>query len=303
MISLESPGVKTGTAGTDQQKKLKVSSQLSVLTVVYTPSTSRLALQQPFLLSRTEHPANPERSQSPIRKAFKAPQGRKLLKFDYNQDRAPSLRQLHRETRLIKPYKDGVHVHSLTASILFGVPPEQVTDAQRSLGKTINFGFLYGMGAERFARNLKMKENLDLSVEQAKPYRDKIFELYPGLSRWHRDCWRQIWTVPEPKEIRTPGLRRRLIKGGTDFNKFTDLTNTSIQGGCADAVKMAILALEAELPSGTGIVAMLHDELVIESDASSAEEMLRLAKQKMEESAGLVFKDVPMLVEGKIVDS
>jgi DNA polymerase I-like protein with 3'-5' exonuclease and polymerase domains len=47
----------------------------------------------------------------------------------------------------------------------------------------------------------------------------------------------------------------------------------------------------------------LHDELVIESDASSAEEMLRLAKQKMEESAGLVFKDVPMLVEGKIVDA
>jgi len=67
-------------------------------------------------------------------------------------------------------------------------------------------------------------------------------------------------------------------------------------------VKMAILALEAELPSGTGIVAMLHDELVIETDASIAEEMLTLAKQKME-SAGLIFKDVPMLVEGKIVDS
>jgi len=105
------------------------------------------------------------------------------------------------------------------------------------------------------------------------------------------------------KEIRTPGLRRRLIKEGTDFKKFTDLTNTPIQGGCADAVKMAILALEAALPSGTGIVAMLHDELVIETDTSIAAEMLTLAKQKMEESAGLVFKDVPMLVEGKIVDS
>jgi DNA polymerase I-like protein with 3'-5' exonuclease and polymerase domains len=48
---------------------------------------------------------------------------------------------------------------------------------------------------------------------------------------------------------------------------------------------------------------MLHDELVIETDASIAEEMLTLAKQKMEECAGLVFKDVPMLVEGKIVDA
>jgi DNA polymerase-1 len=109
-----------------------------------------------------------------------------------------------------------------------------------------------------------MKENLDLSVEQAKSYRDKFFELYPGLSRWHRDCWRQVGTIPPPKEIRTPGFRRRLIKRGTDFNKFIDLANTPIQGGCADAVKMAILALEAELPSGTGIVALLHDELVIE---------------------------------------
>ena len=85
--------------------------------------------------------------------------------------------------------------------------------------------------------------------------------------------------------------------------RFTNLTNTPIQGGCADAVKMAILALEAELPSGTGIVAMLHDELVIETDNSIAEEMLTLAKQKMEECAGLLFRDTPMLVEGKIVDS
>jgi DNA polymerase I-like protein with 3'-5' exonuclease and polymerase domains len=67
--------------------------------------------------------------------------------------------------------------------------------------------------------------------------------------------------------------------------------------------KSTIFPLEAELPSGTGIVAMLHDELVIETDVSIAEEMLTLAKQKMEESAGLVFKDVPMLVEGKIIDS
>jgi DNA polymerase I len=84
------------------------------------------------------------------------------------------------------------------------------------------------MGAEGFAGNLKSKENINLSVEQAKSYRDKFFELYPGLSRWHLECWRQIWTVPEPTEIRTPGLRRRLMKGGTDFNKFIDLTNTPI---------------------------------------------------------------------------
>jgi DNA polymerase I-like protein with 3'-5' exonuclease and polymerase domains len=66
---------------------------------------------------------------------------------------------------------------------------------------------------------------------------------------------------------------------------------------------MAILYLEAALPSGTGIVAMLHDELVIETDTSIAEDVLTLAKQKMEECAGLVFKNVPMLVDGKIVDA
>jgi DNA polymerase I len=245
----------------------------------------------------------PNSRKAPIRKAFKAPQGRKLIKLDYNQMKLRACASYTGETRLIKAYKEGADVHRLTASTIFGVPPEQVTDAQRSLGKTINFGFLYGMGAEGFAGNLRSKENINLSVEQAKYYRDKFFELYPSLSQWHRDCWRQVRTVPQPKEIRTPGFRRRLIKGGTDFNKFTDLTNTPIQGGCADAVKMAILALEAELPSGTGIVAMLHDELVIETDISIAEEMLTLAKQKMEESAGLVFKDVPMLVEGKIVDA
>jgi DNA polymerase I-like protein with 3'-5' exonuclease and polymerase domains len=66
---------------------------------------------------------------------------------------------------------------------------------------------------------------------------------------------------------------------------------------------MAILTLDAELPSGTGIVALLHDELVIETDTSNAQEMLTLAKRKMEECAGLIFTAVPMLVEGEIVDS
>jgi DNA polymerase I-like protein with 3'-5' exonuclease and polymerase domains len=87
------------------------------------------------------------------------------------------------------------------------------------------------MDAEGFARNLKMKENLDLSVEKAESYRDKFFELYPGLSQWHRDCWRQVETIPLPEEIRTPGFRRRLIKRGTDFNKFTDLSCEAKDGG------------------------------------------------------------------------
>jgi len=85
-------------------------------------------------------------------------------------------------------------------------------------------------------------------------------------------------------------VMERMKTAGMDMNR-------------ADAVKMAILALEAKLPSGTGIVALLHDELVIETVTSIAEEILTLAKQKMEEWAGLLFKDVPMLVEGKIVDS
>jgi DNA polymerase I-like protein with 3'-5' exonuclease and polymerase domains len=193
------------------------------------------------------------------------------------------------ETRLIKAYKEGADVHRLTASTIFGVPPEQVTDAQRSLGKTINFGFLYGMGAEGFAGNLKSKENINLPVEQAKSYRDKFFELYPGLSQWHRDSWRQVRTVPQPKEIRTPGFRRRLINGGTDFNKFTDLTNTPIQGGCADAVKMAILDLENELPSGTGIVT--------KSKQFSATGSLTIRRSEI--PVGLVSMSV-MLLESRI---
>jgi DNA polymerase-1 len=194
----------------------------------------------------------PNGRKAPIRKAFKAPEGRKLIKLDYNQMELRACASYTGETRLIKAYKDGADVHRLTASTIFGVLPEQVTDAQRSLGKTINFGFVYGMGAEGFARNLKSKENIDLSVERAKSYRDKFFELYPGLSRWHQDCWRQVRTVPQPKESRTPGLRRRLIKGGTDFNKFTDLTDTPIQGGCADAVKMANPRFRSRTAIGNG---------------------------------------------------
>jgi DNA polymerase-1 len=241
---------------------------------------------------------------APIRKAFRAPEGRKLIKLDYNQMELRACASYTGETTLLKAYRDRADVHRLTASTIFGVPLEEVTSAQRSLGKTINFGFLYGMGAKGFAEGLKAKENIDVLISDAEFYRRKFFENYPGLKQWHSGCWDEVRRVPGPKEVRTPlGRRRWLADDGSNFNNFTSLTNVPIQGGCADATKLAMIVLADRFPQGTGFVAMLHDELVIETDAAIADEMLALAKQVMEESAGRVFDKVPMLVEGKVVDS
>jgi hypothetical protein len=86
------------------------------------------------------------------------------------------------------------------------------------------------MGAEGFAGNLKSKENINLSVEQAKSYRDKFFELYPGLSRWHLECWRQIWTVPEPTEIRTAEVAKKRRRSLVRKSNRSDIT-TYLYGG------------------------------------------------------------------------
>jgi DNA polymerase I-like protein with 3'-5' exonuclease and polymerase domains len=92
-------------------------------------------------------------------------------------------------------------------------------------------------------------------------------------------------------------------KGTTDWKRFTSLVNVPIQGGCADAVKLAIIQLHRDLPDDTFIVGMLHDEVIIETNAEKALDILALAKGIMEDWGDVMFRDVPMLVEGKVHES
>src|SRR5262249_34035624 len=87
------------------------------------------------------------------------------------------------ERNMIAAYRNGKDLHTVTAQLVLG--KADVTKADRQVAKSLNFGLLYGMGAAAFKAYSKTTYNVDLTDEQAKAYRDKFFESYPGLKRWH----------------------------------------------------------------------------------------------------------------------
>ncbi len=229
---------------------------------------------------------------APIRKAFRAPEGRKLIKLDYNQMELRAAMCWTDETNGIAAFQAGQDLHQNIASIV---------KVERSLGKIINFGNIYGQSAKGFARRVKENEGLDITVEEAEFYKSKFFELYPKLLAWHKKSWS---AARNTSEVCTRGGRRRLIpREMTDWAKFTSIVNVPIQGGCADAVKLAMIELHEILPVGTFLVATMHDELVIETDIEKAPEIVALAKRIMEKWATeMFFNNIPMVVEAKTLD-
>jgi DNA polymerase I-like protein with 3'-5' exonuclease and polymerase domains len=120
---------------------------------------------------------------------------------------------------------------------------------------------------------------------------------------WHWQTWQRI-SHTNIDESRTRIGRRRLIPKGTDdWHIFTSEVNVPIQGGCADALKLNIIELYDVLPEGSFLVAALHDELIIETEAHRAPDILSLAKGIMEEWASEMFSGVPMVVKGVICKS
>lgn len=217
-----------------------------------------------------------------------------MIKLDYNQMELRAAMSWTNETSGIAAFQAGIDLHQNIATVV---------KVERSLGKIINFGNIYGQNAKGFARRVKENEGLNITVEEAEFYRRTFFDLYPGLAKWHKESWYKV-RYTELREVRTPMGRRRLIpKEMTDWAKFTSIVNVPIQGGCADAVKLAMIELNEILPEGTFLVATMHDELVIETDIERAAEIEILAKHVTEKWAGVIFQKVLMLVEAKALES
>src|SRR5262249_9908518 len=131
--------------------------------------------------------SNPNMQQIPrakdYRRCAKAPLGRVLVKADYSQIELRIAAKITGDHAMLAAYGRGGDLHTTTAQRLLG--KEEVTKADRQLAKAINFGLLYGMGAQGFQRYAKSQYGLDLTLEQAATYRQAFFAAYPGLAKWH----------------------------------------------------------------------------------------------------------------------
>ena len=269
-------------------------------------ATGRLSSSNPNLQNipvRTEYSRR-------IRKAFLPQDGWTLLSADYSQIELRILTHLSGEEVLQEAYRSGDDVHALTARLLLN--KDEVSADERRLGKTINFGVIYGMGAQRFAREA------GVSQTEAKDFLAKYKQRYPkvfaflelqerlALSRGYVET---ILGRRRPFHFDRNGLGRLLGKdpleidldvarrGGMEAQQLRAAANAPIQGSSADIIKVAMVQLQAALTS-QGLPARLllqvHDELVLEVKPDALETTQNTVVRTMENAVKLT---VPLVAE------
>ncbi len=251
-------------------------------------ATGRLSSVEPNLQNI---PIRSELGQE-IRSAFVAPKGTVLVSADYSQIELRVLAHLSRDEMLVEAYRKNDDVHALTASVVFDVARKDVTADMRRKAKTINFGVIYGMGAEALARQL------DIDKAEAARFIANYFERYHGVREFMNET---LEAARRGETVHTMLGRRRFLPNlhsanrGLRFEAERIAKNTPIQGTAADILKIAMVHLgDGAVVPGARMVLTVHDELVFEVPEAAAKEASARVKEAMESAVKL---DLPLVVE------
>jgi DNA polymerase I len=234
------------------------------------------------------------------RKHVCALEGRVLVKADYSQIELRIAAKISGDDRMLDAYMRGEDLHSITARGITG--REEINREERQLAKAVNFGLLYGQGANGLMNYARSSYKVEMSPVEATRYRRRFFDTYPGIKAWH-DKEQQEFQAGNT-ETRTLTGRRR-----TGVKSFTERLNSPIQGTGADGLKLALALLyerRHECPNAVPILAV-HDEIVVECNEDDAEKVEVWLKEVMVEGMNQVLNgpgiegiQVPVEVESKI---
>lgn len=243
---------------------------------------------------------NPNIQQIPrgreFRACFVAPQGRCLVIADYAQIELRVTAQMTQDERMLAAYRKGEDLHCLTASLLLDKPTDAVTKQDRQAAKAVNFGLIYGMGANGLQGYAQQSYGVEMSHAQAELFRERFFRAYREVARWHRSLKEK-----PPQEGRTLTGRRFPI---SSTPSLPELSNSPVQGTAADIVKKA-LGMLAGHTEGTDIrmAAVVHDEIVLECSQEDGPQVAEMLRAVMEEAQEAVLPSVPGEAEAKVADS
>ena len=227
------------------------------------------------------------------------PANRKLVIADYSQIELRILAEFSGDQGFIDAFNSGADLHRVTAAQVFNVALDQVTKEQRDFAKRLNFGVVYGIGAQRFSLMT------GLSVSEAEGVLRKYFATYRGLDNYLKEAANRA--VRERSARTASG---RLVRFRFDENDRQQISmtqrngkNTPIQGTSADILKRALHLLEDQLHNTSAkIVNIIHDEIVVEVDADEAPEVAVKVEQTMCAAGADYVKTVPVKVETEIAD-
>lgn len=244
-----------------------------------------------------------------IRKAFLPEPEWRLVSADYSQIELRILAHLSQEPVLLEAYRNNRDVHSVTAKLLF--EKETVTPEERRMGKTINFGVIYGMGSVRFARAIGK------TTKEGKEFIDRFYQRYPKVFEYLEDLKNQAiaqgyvetlfgrrrYFEFEDKKLRelqgtdpsdiSPEVRKKL--SARDAQNLRAAANAPIQGSSADIIKVAMVKMHQLLQDYRArLLLQVHDELVFEIPRDEWEELQPKIKSTMETAVSL---SVPLVVD------
>ena len=225
-----------------------------------------------------------------IRKVFVPADGCVFVDADYSQIELRVLAHLSGDENLIAAYNQAQDIHRLTASQVFHVPFDEVTDLQRRNAKAVNFGIIYGMSA------YGLSQDLSISRKEAGEYIDQYFAAYPKIKAYLDGL---VTSAKETGYAVTLFGRIRPMPELTSSN-FTQRSfgeraamNAPIQGTAADIMKIAMLRVDARLKEEglrSRILLQVHDELIIEAPREEAQAVTELLRTQMEQAADLKVK-------------
>ncbi len=217
-----------------------------------------------------------------------------FLDGDYSQIELRVLAHMANDETLIDAFINGQDIHRLTASQVFNIPFDEVTAAQRSNAKAVNFGIVYGIGA------FSLSQDLGITRKEAESYINSYFVKYPNIRKYMDK------TIADAKEngyVTTLFSRRRYMPelNSNNFNmrSFGERVamNMPIQGSAADIIKIAMVKVSKALREGgyrSRLILQVHDELLIEAHKEEAEAVAGLLKENMEHAVEL---SVPLEVD------
>ncbi len=230
-----------------------------------------------------------------IRRAFiPGEKGWVLLSADYSQIELRIMAHLSGDDTLKESFLNNEDVHRRTASEMFDIPGDAVTEDHRRQAKTINFGIMYGMGAYGLARRL------EISFEEAQNFITAYFAQYPKVNEF---ISRTIAQAHHDGFVMTLLNRRRYLpelkSSNRNIREFGERTavNTPIQGTAADLIKIAMIRISENLkkaPLKAKMILQIHDELVFEVHKTDVDMLSTMVRDEME---GAIKLSVPVKVD------
>ena len=231
-----------------------------------------------------------------FRQCFTAPKGRKLVIADYSQIELRVIAEISGDERMIRAYREGQDLHRLTASLILGKPFDAISKEERQAAKAVNFGLVFGMGAAGLQSYSAETYGVTMTMKQAEVFKARFFKGYQGLARWH-----QRIKLERALESRTLAGRKHTYRMQSGL---AGRYNTPVQGTAADIVKNAMGMLYHALKDfDAAMVAVVHDEIVLECCENQAQEVAKVLKQTMEQAGSMYLRSIPVIADAHIAES